>query len=80
MLCMLTHCSFGGAGNEKFTYNDAAFLLTLTIADTALFGIKSLDDVQDMEILISETGLIPRYNDDQLIHITKTYQGWRRHE
>jgi len=79
---MLTHCSFDAAGkeHEKFTYNDAAFLLTLTIADTALFGIKSLDDVRDMEILISETRLIPRYNDDQLIHTTKTYQRWWRHE
>jgi len=39
--------------NKKFIYSDAAFLLTLAIADNTLFGIKSLDDVQNMEILIA---------------------------
>lgn len=68
---MLTHClqfSFGAAGkeHEKFIYNDAAFLLTLAIADNALFGIKSLDDVRNMEILTSETKLILRHNDDAI--------------
>ena len=71
MLCMLTHClqfSFGAARkeHEKFIYNDAAFFLPLAIADNALLGIKSLDDVRDMEILISETKFILRYNDDAI--------------
>jgi hypothetical protein len=38
---------FGTAGKEhdKFIYNDAAFLLSIAIADGALFSYKTLDDV-----------------------------------
>jgi hypothetical protein len=45
--------SLGATGKEhkKFICSDAAFLLTLAIADNAPFGIKSLGDIQNIEIL-----------------------------
>ena len=53
--CMLftLEFSFGAAGreHEKFIYNDEGFLLTLAIADNALFSLQSLDDVRNMDIL-----------------------------
>jgi hypothetical protein len=60
--------SFGTAGKEhkKFIYNNAAFLLTLAIADNALFGLNSLEDVRNMEIPSEEIELILRFNDDAL--------------
>ena len=35
--------------HEKFIYNDTAFLLAMDIADGALFGYKTLDDLQKQE-------------------------------
>ena len=57
--------SFGAAGKDhkKLIYNDAAFLLTLAIADGALFGFQSLDDIRKQEIPPGENELILRYND-----------------
>ena len=62
------HSSFGAAGSEheKFIYNDAGFLLIMAIADNALYGLKSLDDVQGMEIPPGENELNLRYNDKAL--------------
>ena len=62
------NCSFGAAGreNEKFIYNDAAFILHLAIADRALFGSNSLDDVRNLEIPPGNTELILRFNEDAI--------------
>lgn len=40
--------SFGVAAkeHEKLFYNDAGFLLAVAIADDALFGYESLEDVR----------------------------------
>lgn len=56
--------SFGATGKnyKKLIYNDAALLLTLAIVDDALFGFKSLDDVQKQEIAPGENDIL-RYND-----------------
>ncbi|KAL2440885.1 hypothetical protein ABEF95_008226 [Exophiala dermatitidis] len=59
---------FGAAGkeHERFIYNDAAYLLAMAIADGALFGFKSLDDLQKQEIPPGENELILRYNESAL--------------
>ncbi|KAF7503418.1 hypothetical protein GJ744_003901 [Endocarpon pusillum] len=50
---------FNSAGREhkKFIYNNAAFLLVMAIADGALFGYKTLDDLQIQEIPAKENEL-----------------------
>jgi hypothetical protein len=59
---------FGTAGKEhdKFIYNDAAFLLSMAIADGALFGYETLDDVQRQEIPAGENELILRFKKSAL--------------
>lgn len=51
---------FGAIGKEhdKFVYNDAAFLLAMAIADGALFGFESLNDLQRQQIPSDEKELI----------------------
>jgi hypothetical protein len=46
-----------GREHEKFIYNDAAFLLVMAIADGALFGYETLDDLQMQEIPEGENEL-----------------------
>lgn len=60
--------SFGAVGKDhgKLIYNDAAFLLVLAIADDALFGYKSLDDVQRQEIPAGEDQLVLSYKEAAL--------------
>jgi Protein of unknown function (DUF3435) len=64
----LTLLSFGAVGkdHDKLIYNDAAFLLILAIADDALFGYESLDDVRKQEIPSGEDQLVLRYNETAL--------------
>lgn len=47
-------------------YNDAAFLLVLAIADEALFGFKSLDDIRRQEIPAGEDQLLLSYTESAL--------------
>jgi hypothetical protein len=47
-------------------YNTTGFLLALALADHALFGIESLDDLQQQQILEGDTEKIYRWNDDAL--------------
>jgi Protein of unknown function (DUF3435) len=60
--------SFGAAGkdHEKFSYNDAGFLLAMAIADDALFGYKSLEDVRAQEIPSGQDELVLRFKDSAL--------------
>jgi hypothetical protein len=60
--------SFDAAGKdyEKFIYNRAGMLLALAIADKALFGFRSLDDLWEQEIPQGQDELILRFNDDAL--------------
>ena len=55
--------SFGAAAKEYETafYNDAGFLLATAIADDALFGYESLEDVQAQEIPAGQDELILRF-------------------
>lgn len=56
----LDNIVFNTAGREhdKFIYNDAAFLLIMVIADGALFGYETLDDLQMREIPLGENELL----------------------
>jgi Protein of unknown function (DUF3435) len=67
-LCVLTLPSFGAVDkdHDKLLFNDAAFLLTLSIADTALFGYESLDDVRKQKIPAGEDQLVLRYKEAAL--------------
>lgn len=44
-------------------YNETGFLICMAIADGALFGIESLDDLQKMEIPSGENELVLRYRE-----------------
>jgi hypothetical protein len=75
---------FGSASreHEKFIYTDAAFLLAMAVADGALFGFESLDDLQRKEIPIGEDQLILRFkelalNQPILRRCTKTGRSYR---
>jgi hypothetical protein len=63
---------FGTAGREHdlFIYDDTAFLLSMAIADQALFGYETLADLQQQEIPAGENELILRFKEsvfDKLI-------------
>jgi hypothetical protein len=51
--------SFGSTGKEhpKLIYNCTAYFLSLALADNALFGIQSLEDLQKLEIPAGEEEL-----------------------
>lgn len=55
-----------GREHEKFIYNDAAFLLVMAIADGALFGYETLDDLQKQEIPVGENELPLRFKESAL--------------
>ena len=57
--------SFGAAviDHKRLFYNDAGFLLAMAIADNALFGYKSLEDVRAQEIPPGKGELILRFKD-----------------
>jgi hypothetical protein len=55
-----------GREHEKFVYNDAAFLLVMTIADGALFRYETLNDLRAQEIPISENELPLRFKESAL--------------
>jgi uncharacterized protein DUF3435 len=55
-----------GREHEKFIYNDAAFLLVMAIADGALFGYETLDDLQMQEIPEGENELPLRFKESAL--------------
>jgi hypothetical protein len=59
--------------NKKFIYNDAVFLLTLVITGNAFFNIKSLDNIQNIKILIifkEIKDLISLLKDGNIFNIT----------
>lgn len=51
--------SFGSTGKEhsKLIYNCTAYFLAMAVADKALFGIESLEDLQKLEITAGEEEL-----------------------
>ena len=55
-----------GREHEKFIYNDAAFLLVMAIADGALFGFETLDNLQKQEIPVGENELPLRFEESAL--------------
>jgi Protein of unknown function (DUF3435) len=67
-LPVLTIHRFGAAAKEhgKLFYNDAGFFLAMAIADDALFGHTSLEDVQKQEIPANENELVLRFKDSSL--------------
>lgn len=52
--------------HEKFVYNETGFLLSMVLADGALFGVESVDDLQKKEIPPGENELVLRYNESAL--------------
>jgi len=60
-------CSFGaaGKGHAKLICNDAAIHLTMAIADNVLVDIKSVADVQALEIPPGEDKLRLVYTEDE---------------
>ena len=60
--------SFGAAAkeHERFFYNDAGFLLAMAIADNALFGYESFEDVRAQEIPSGQDELVLRFMDSAL--------------
>lgn len=60
--------SFGAAAKEhkKLFYNDAGFLLAMAIADDAVFGYESLEDVQAQELPSGQDELVLRFKDSAL--------------
>jgi Protein of unknown function (DUF3435) len=59
---------FNSAGREhvKFIYNDAAFLLVIAIADSALFGYETLNGLRKQEIPVGENELPLRFKESAL--------------
>ena len=59
---------FGAAAkeHEKLFYNDAGFLLAMAIADDALFGYESLEDVRKQKVPDGEDELVLRFKDSAL--------------
>jgi hypothetical protein len=52
-------CSFGTAGSEhaKLVYDNAKILFVMALADDVLVGIRSVADLQELEILPGEDEL-----------------------
>ena len=59
---------YGTAGREyeSIIYNDAAFLLTMAMADGALFGYDTFTNLQEQEIPVGESELVLRFKDSVL--------------
>jgi hypothetical protein len=60
--------SYGTAAKEhpKLLYNSTAYFIAMAIADNALFGIESLEDLQAFEIPTGEEGLILSFKESAL--------------
>ncbi|KAK5332099.1 hypothetical protein LTR93_001104 [Exophiala xenobiotica] len=52
--------------HDMFLYNDTGFLLTMAIADGALFGVNSLEDLESERIRWGENVLHLRYNESHM--------------
>ena len=52
--------------HDKFVYDDTAFILSLAIADKALFRFDALDDLQTQEIPAGENQVFLRWRDSAL--------------
>ena len=59
---------FGTAGREHdlFIYDDSAFLLTIAMADGALFGYDTFADLQEQEIPAGENEMVLRFEESML--------------
>lgn len=62
------HTSFGAAAKEhkRLFYNDAGFFLVMALADGALFGYNTLDDIRQQVIPTGQDEVILRFNDSAL--------------
>src|ERR1700761_2149458 len=62
------HSSFGAAAKEhkRLFYNDAGFLLAMAIADGALFGYDTLDDLRQQVIPAGKDEVILRFKRSSL--------------
>jgi hypothetical protein len=62
------HSSFGAAAKEhkRLFYNDAGFLLMMAIADGALFGYDTLDDLRQQVIPAGKDEVILRFKESAL--------------
>jgi len=60
--------SFGSTGKEhpKRIYNCTAYFLAMAVANNALFGIESLEDLQKLEILAGEEELSLSFKESAL--------------
>ena len=59
---------FGTAGreHEQFIYDDTGLLLTMAMADRALFGYETFADLQEQEIPAGQDELVLRFKDSVL--------------
>jgi hypothetical protein len=59
---------FGTVGREhdRFIYDHSAFVLTMAMADKALFGCETFADLQKLEILPGENELVLRFKEYML--------------
>ena len=62
------HIVFGTAGreHEQLIYDDSAFLLTMALADGALFEFRTLADLQEQEIPAGDNEVVLRFKADML--------------
>ena len=67
-MVLLTQHRFGTAckGHERFIYDDGSYLLAMALADGALAGIKSVDELEKKKITGPEDYLILRFEDEAL--------------
>jgi len=75
------YCGAAGKDHKKIVYNDAVILLSMAIADNVLVGIKSIQDLQALEIPPGDDELRLIYADGvgRQGNFTKMHQGRGRH-
>ena len=52
--------------HDKFLYDDTQYLLALTLADNALYGVESVEGLWDLEIPGGDDALTVRWNEKML--------------
>ena len=55
-----------GKEHKNFIYNNAVFLLVITVADSALFSYETLNNIRRQEIPAGKNELILRYKESAL--------------
>lgn len=58
-------CRYGASTSQhgKLLYDDTQYLLALALADKAIFGVNSVEDLWQLQIPSGENELILRWND-----------------